>query len=93
MEIPNTPDLILYAIPIFATTVIIEGIIISRKKPGSYLVKDAATSLTMGLGNVAIGFISKLMVAFVVLPHSHLHGGPGYSFSLQMISAITGRIG
>ena len=66
MEIPNIPDLILYAIPIFATTVIIEGIIISRKKPGSYLVKDAATSLTMGLGNVAIGFISKLMVAFVI---------------------------
>lgn len=66
MEIPNIPDLILYAIPIFATTVIIEGIIISRKKPGSYLVKDAATSITMGLGNVAIGFTSKLIVAFVI---------------------------
>jgi sterol desaturase/sphingolipid hydroxylase (fatty acid hydroxylase superfamily) len=66
MEIPQIPDLILYAIPFFAVSVIIEGIIIARKNPGSYLIKDALASISMGLGNVGIGFISKLLVIFVI---------------------------
>ena len=50
----------------FAVSVIIEGIIIARKNPGSYLIKDALASISMGLGNVGIGFISKLLVIFVI---------------------------
>lgn len=66
MEIPQIPDLIVYAIPFFAISVIIEGIIIARKNPGSYMIKDALASISMGLGNVGIGFISKLLVIFVI---------------------------
>ena len=66
MDIPKIPDLIVYAIPFFAVSVIIEGIIIARKNPGSYLIKDALASISMGLGNVGIGFISKLLVIFVI---------------------------
>lgn len=66
MEIPQIPDLIMYAIPFFAVSVIIEGIIIARKNPGSYMIKDALASISMGLGNVGIGFISKLLVIFVI---------------------------
>lgn len=66
MDIPKIPDLIVYAIPLFAVSVIIEGIIIARKNPGSYLIKDALASISMGLGNVGIGFISKLLVIFVI---------------------------
>lgn len=66
MDIPKIPDLIVYAIPFFAVSVIIEGIIIARKNPGSYMIKDALASISMGLGNVGIGFISKLLVIFVI---------------------------
>ena len=66
MDIPKIPDLIVYAIPFFAVSVIIEGIIVARKNPGSYLIKDALASISMGLGNVGIGFISKLLVIFVI---------------------------
>lgn len=66
MDIPKIPDLIVYAIPFFAVSVIIEGIIIARKNPRSYLIKDALASISMGLGNVGIGFISKLLVIFVI---------------------------
>jgi len=66
MEIPQIPDLIVYAIPFFAVSVIIEGVLIARKNPGSYLIKDALASISMGLGNVGIGFISKLLVIFVI---------------------------
>ena len=66
MDIPKIPDLIVYAIPFFAVSVSIEGIIIARKNPGSYLIKDALASISMGLGNVGIGFISKLLVIFVI---------------------------
>jgi sterol desaturase/sphingolipid hydroxylase (fatty acid hydroxylase superfamily) len=66
MDIPHIPDLILYAIPLFVVTVIAEGIVIARKKPQGYAIKDALASISMGLGNVGIGFISKLLVAFVI---------------------------
>lgn len=65
MEIPHIPDLILYAIPFFVVTVITEGIIVARKFPSGYSVKDALASISMGLGNVFIGFASQLLVAFV----------------------------
>jgi sterol desaturase/sphingolipid hydroxylase (fatty acid hydroxylase superfamily) len=66
MDIPHIPDLIIYAIPLFAVTVIIEGIVLAKKHPDGYLVKDALSSISMGMGNVAVGFISKFLVAFII---------------------------
>jgi sterol desaturase/sphingolipid hydroxylase (fatty acid hydroxylase superfamily) len=67
METPHIPDLILWAIPFFVVTVIAEGIVLSKKHPSGYFVKDALASISMGLGNVAVGFISKLLIAFVIV--------------------------
>ena len=62
MQIPEFPNLIYYAIPVFIATVIIEVILTVKVKMEEYEYKDAATSIAMGLGNVAIGLISKVMV-------------------------------
>ncbi|WP_275316186.1 sterol desaturase family protein [Tenacibaculum bernardetii] len=62
MQIPYIPNLIHYAIPFFILTVIIEVIITVKVKLEGYEFKDAATSITMGLGNVAIGLITKGVV-------------------------------
>ncbi|MFT7330476.1 MAG: sterol desaturase/sphingolipid hydroxylase (fatty acid hydroxylase superfamily) [Roseivirga sp.] len=66
MQTPELPDLILYAIPFFAITVILEGLIIAKHAPKTYSVKDAITSITMGLGNVLIGFIAKVIVLLIL---------------------------
>ena len=65
MEIPEIPNLIHYAIPFFIITLIIEVIVDAREKTNSYETKDAVTSLTMGIGNVLLGLISKTLV-FVI---------------------------
>ncbi len=65
MQIPEFPNLIHYAIPAFIATVIIEVILTVKVKMEEYEYKDAATSIVMGLGNVAIGLISKAMVLVV----------------------------
>ena len=65
MQIPEFPNLIHYAIPVFIATVIIEVILTVKVKMKEYEYKDAATSIAMGLGNVAIGLISKTMVLAV----------------------------
>jgi len=62
MEVPEIPDLILYAIPFFIITLIIEIIVDARARSNSYETKDAITSISMGLGNVFLGFISKVLV-------------------------------
>ncbi len=69
MEIPEIPNLIHYAIPFFAITLFIEIIVDAREKTNSYETKDAITSITMGLGNVFLGLISKVLVfaAFIFI--------------------------
>jgi len=62
MEIPEIPNLIHYAIPFFIITLIIEVIVDAREKTNTYETKDAITSLTMGVGNVLLGLISKTLV-------------------------------
>jgi len=62
MTIPHLPNLIHYSIPFFVATVILEIILIVRTQFKKYEFKDMATSITMGLGNVALGLISKGMV-------------------------------
>ena len=66
MQIPEIPNLILYAIPFFAITVILEGMIIVKHAPKMYSVKDAITSISMGLGNVFIGLFAKIIVLSVL---------------------------
>ncbi len=62
MEVPEIPDLILYAIPFFIITLIIEIIVDVREKANAYDTKDAITSITMGLGNVFLGILSKALI-------------------------------
>ena len=62
MQIPEFPNLIHYAIPVFVATVVIEVILTVKVKLQAYHYKDAATSITMGLGNVAVGLFTKGMV-------------------------------
>ena len=62
MDIPQIPDLIHYAIPFFILTLIIEILIDARARSNSYQTKDAVTSISMGLGNVFLGLISKVLV-------------------------------
>lgn len=59
MEIPEIPNLIHYAIPVFVITVIVEAILTVKIKLDEYEFKDAFTSISMGLGNVAIGLLTK----------------------------------
>jgi len=59
MQLPETPNLIHYAIPFFVITVIIEVILTVKVKLKDYEFKDAFTSIIMGLGNVAIGLFTK----------------------------------
>ena len=62
MEIPEIPNLIVYAIPFFIITLFIEILVDSREKTRAYETKDAITSISMGLGNVILGLISKILV-------------------------------
>ena len=66
MQIPEIPNLILYAIPFFTITVIIEGLIIVKHAKENYSVKDAVSSISMGLGNVFIGLFTKIAVLFIL---------------------------
>jgi len=66
MQIPEIPNLILYAIPFFLVSVIIEGYIVFKKNKASYSFKDSVTSISMGLGNLAIGVLSNILVIFVI---------------------------
>ncbi len=59
MNVPEMPDLIHYAIPVFALTLIIEAILTVKVKLEDYEFKDAITSITMGLGNVFISLLTK----------------------------------
>lgn len=62
MQIPEIPNLIHYTIPFFIITVIIEVILTVKVKLEDYEFKDAATSIAMGLGNVFIGLLTKIMI-------------------------------
>lgn len=60
--IPELPNLIHYAIPFFILTLVIEIVISSKKKMASYTFKDAAASISMGLGNVIVNLLAKTLV-------------------------------
>ncbi len=62
MHIPDIPNLIHYAIPFFALTIIIEVILTVKVKFDDYDYRDSGTSIIMGLGNVVIGLFTKGIV-------------------------------
>ncbi len=57
-------DIILYAIPVFVFSLITEiGYFrVQQKHHVHYLAKDTVSSLSMGIGNVLVGFVSKAIV-------------------------------
>ena len=59
---PYFPPIIIYAIPFFVFAMLLEFFVASAKNIKSYTAKDAFSSIAMGLGNVFIGFLSKLFV-------------------------------
>jgi len=67
MQVPEIPNLIHHAIPFFVITVIIEVILTVKVKLEEYEIKDASTSIFMGLGNVFLGIMTKTMVLGIFL--------------------------
>jgi len=56
------PNIILYAIPFFIIAMVVEVVYTVRLNLKSYQTKDSVTSLSMGIGNVLLGFTSKAIV-------------------------------
>ena len=59
---PEFPNIIHYAIPFFVLSILLELYVTTKQHIKTYEIKDAFTSITMGLGNVFIGLISKGLV-------------------------------
>lgn len=55
-------DLIQYAIPGFIILLVAEVILTARQQKDYYDAKDTAGSLTMGIGNVVVGIVGKMLV-------------------------------
>ncbi|GAB3885167.1 sterol desaturase family protein [Spirosoma agri] len=55
-------DLIQYAIPGFVLLLIAEVILTAIQQKDYYEAKDTASSLSMGIGNVIVGFVGKVIV-------------------------------
>jgi len=63
---PEFPNVVLYAIPFFIVSVFLEAYIINKRKSGNYTKKDAVTSITMGIGNVLLGFVNKAYIILIL---------------------------
>jgi sterol desaturase/sphingolipid hydroxylase (fatty acid hydroxylase superfamily) len=62
----NTSDIIiLFAIPFYIITIIIEGFILYKTQKENYDLKDAAASITMGLGSAVINGSIKTIVLII----------------------------
>lgn len=69
---PEFPNIILFAIPFFIVAMLLELYVTTReqlKEIKGYERKDAFASIAMGLGNVFLGFFSKIIVlwAFILI--------------------------
>jgi len=56
------PNIILYAIPFFILAMLVELAVTIKENINTYETKDAFASISMGLGNVLLGFLSKAIV-------------------------------
>ncbi len=59
---PEFPNIILYAIPFFILAMLVELAITIKDNVKTYETKDAFASISMGIGNVLLGFLSKAIV-------------------------------
>ena len=64
---PEFPNIILYAIPVFIIAMLLELYVTTKQQIKSYETKDALSSIAMGIGNVFIGFASKALVLLALL--------------------------
>lgn len=62
---PQFPDLLVHAIPAFILLIIVEVIFAVKTQRELYEVKDAATSIALGLGNLVTGIFTKALILFV----------------------------
>ncbi|WP_299887958.1 sterol desaturase family protein [uncultured Lacinutrix sp.] len=56
------PNIILFAIPFFIVSMALEIYVVSKQKVKGYEAKDSISSISMGIGNVILGFLSKTIV-------------------------------
>jgi sterol desaturase/sphingolipid hydroxylase (fatty acid hydroxylase superfamily) len=62
------PHIIFFAIPIFVLAIVLELYVASK----NYTAKDSIASISMGIGNVLLGFISKgIVLASFVFMYTH----------------------
>lgn len=64
MQAPEFPNIILYAIPFFILSMLLELYVTTKEHIKTYETKDAFSSIAMGLGNVILGFASKALVLY-----------------------------
>jgi len=62
-----TNDPTVFAIPVFVALIIIEVVINAKKNLNLYKFKDSSANITMGLGSVVIGLLTKTFAFFVFL--------------------------
>ncbi len=67
MHSPEFPNIILFAIPFFVLSMLVELYVTVKEGINTYEKKDAISSITMGLGNVFLGYFSKAVVLFSFL--------------------------
>ena len=58
------PDIITYAIPGFVLLIMLEVFLSHRMQRDNYVLADAASSISMGLGSQVIGIVTKVIVLF-----------------------------
>ena len=59
------PNLILYAVPFFAFSIVVEGIFLYREQRERIDIKDTFTSVALGFGNLFSGLITKTIMAVI----------------------------
>ena len=62
-----TNDPTVFAIPVFIALIIIEVVINAKKNLNLYKIKDSTANITMGLGSVVIGLLTRTFAFFVFL--------------------------
>ncbi len=64
---PQFPNLLLHAIPGFVLLIVIEVIFAIKTQRELYEVKDASTSIALGIGNLISGIITKTLILGIFL--------------------------
>jgi len=84
----NFPNIILYAIPFFVIAMGLELYLVLKEGSKKYEAKDALSSISMGIGNTILGFLSKIIVftcLFFVYEHFRLFTIPIVWWSFLII--------